>query len=209
MDQDEAQALLIAAGILTIARSGARKQADLNRLRLLVSFQMRSLGQQLRDEEITQAEWFAQMNALIAASHLAAGLIQTERDPSAAMEDEIQDEIDVQQSFLEKFNDEITAGTVSAGIIVSRSQQYGNAPTRTFFNLSLVQAREDGFDEYKSVLGAADHCKPSSRAGCPEEQARGFVPLGELTPIGARTCLSNCRCHYVFRNSETMEERRG
>lgn len=56
--------------------------------------------------------------------------------------------------------------------------------------------REAVFDEEHLVLGDAEHCEQ-----CLADNARGFVPIGTLGPIGSRECRTNCACRFVYRNS--------
>ena len=46
----------------------------------------------------------------------------------------------------------------------------------------------------KNVLSGDEHCP-----GCLDATAAGWQPIGSLPPIGTRTCLSHCRCHWEFR----------
>ncbi len=62
-----------------------------------------------------------------------------------------------------------------------------------------LNAKSQGFGLVKNVLGQGEHCKPNKgRPGCPEETARGAVPIDEMSDIGDRACWGNCTCHLVF-----------
>lgn len=50
-----------------------------------------------------------------------------------------------------------------------------------------------GYKFERNVLHPADHCD-----GCLGEDARGWVPIGQLVPIGRRDCLTHCRCSMQF-----------
>jgi hypothetical protein len=54
-------------------------------------------------------------------------------------------------------------------------------------------------------LHGRDSCKSSKRPGCIEEAQKGWQPIGTLSVVGSRTCLSNCRCSFSYRRSSTGE----
>jgi predicted ABC-type ATPase len=55
-------------------------------------------------------------------------------------------------------------------------------------------------DLEKSVLHPAEHCQQ-----CITESDAGFRPIGEMVPIGSRTCGRNCRCTVVYQRSNAGE----
>ena len=72
----------------------------------------------------------------------------------------------------------------------------------TYESIKRDEHKDAGFDEERSVLDeGALHC-----ADCPAEAAKGWVPVGELTPIGERECMTKCRCSIEFRKSHTASE---
>lgn len=100
--------------------------------------------------------------------------------------------------YLESWVTDIKAGALIDGRANSRSGLYAASGRGTFH---LVQAEEmvkSGIDEEKSVTHPAEHCQE-----CLDEEDAGFRPIGEMIPIGARTCGPNCRCTVVYRRSAT------
>jgi len=79
------------------------------------------------------------------------------------------------------------------GTLLRRIRLYGNAAWSALLEFSRRLAMIQGFTREMNVLGVAEHCQ-----GCIDETAKGWVPIGSLVPIGQRTCLSNCRCRYIF-----------
>lgn len=65
----------------------------------------------------------------------------------------------------------------------------------TYNNERRASARDAGLTEERSILHPTDRtCE-----ACREQADRGWVPLGDLVPIGERTCLMNCRCSLDVR----------
>ena len=77
----------------------------------------------------------------------------------------------------------------------ARAASYGQAVYSTHAQGLAMRHEKDGTASTESNIlddGAA-HCE-----GCLEADAAGEVPLGTLTPIGARDCGSRCRCRIVY-----------
>ena len=54
--------------------------------------------------------------------------------------------------------------------------------------------------EMRNVLGDAEHCEASGNTpGCLEEANRGWVPFGQMSLPGRRTCVSSCKCRVDYR----------
>ena len=79
--------------------------------------------------------------------------------------------------------------------LVSRAKLYGAALYPSY--VSGVRAREKagGATEERSVLTPRDGWCDL----CVSEAARDWVAMGDLVPIGDRTCLIRCRCSYETR----------
>jgi len=91
------------------------------------------------------------------------------------------------------------------GTLDSRMRLYGQAGRGTYHKFERESRAIQGYDEERSILHGRDNCKASKRPGCIDEAARGWQPIGTITPVGSRTCLSNCRCSTSFRRSSTGE----
>lgn len=87
------------------------------------------------------------------------------------------------------------------GKINTRTDLYNNAATGAYALGQREAALAAGLKYERNVLTAAEHCTPrpgDDTPDCPGETSRGWVPIGELSPIGARVCMSNCKCFLEF-----------
>lgn len=101
-----------------------------------------------------------------------------------------------QYVFLRNFAHDIATGKQPMdGRIVARARMYAGAVRFTFSEMKRRTATLIGLEQERNMLGAADrHC-----AACVSCSAQGWVPIGSLPSIGARTCMSNCRCSMQYR----------
>lgn len=90
---------------------------------------------------------------------------------------------------------------------VDRAKLYA-ATARTAYEQSVHDSWIDLVNsgvacEMSNVLDPmADHCEPDEKKGtpgCPEETARKWVPVGDMSIPGQRTCKMNCRCYLRYR----------
>lgn len=100
-------------------------------------------------------------------------------------------------NYLDKFADEVAAGRIPRdGRFVRRAMLYGSAGWGLYQALRGRRARALAYHEERNVLDpGAEHC-----AGCQDETAQGWQPIGTLSQPGDRQCRSNCRCHLEYRN---------
>ena len=80
------------------------------------------------------------------------------------------------------------------GTLLRRVRMYGHAGWGAFQAAQGQVMRRQGYTEECNVLGVAEHCE-----GCLEVTSRGWTPIGSLTPVGQRTCLSACQCYLIYR----------
>lgn len=99
-----------------------------------------------------------------------------------------------QYGYFERFLRDVERGLPLDGRFAVRSRMYGESGTATFEHFHTLEAREHGAGEERNVLGAAEHC-----VGCLAQSARGWVPIGDLVPVGQRDCRSRCKCRKEFR----------
>lgn len=100
-----------------------------------------------------------------------------------------------QYEYLERFGNQIASGrVVPDGRFMMRARSYAQAGRSTYHMTDRRVHRERGFTEERSLLGIADHCDE-----CVSEEGRGWVRIGDITPIGSRQCLSRCRCSIEYR----------
>lgn len=105
--------------------------------------------------------------------------------------------VKTQYAYLDRFVGEISAGLPLDGRFLARASMYATSG-RVLYGAIVSDAMADvGFTWERNMLSPADHC-----ASCVGETARGRVPIGELIPIGERTCLGNCQCFIEYGRSD-------
>lgn len=178
-----------------IPRSDVRQWLD----RDIAASQARiqSTSNELRSGAIDLAEWQRIMREEIKQTQLAAEMLLRGGRNQMTQADfgRVGQRVREQYAFLNRLTDEIRAGTIRAdGTFLNRAKMYA-ASARVGFHEGLsAQLGELGYTHERSVLHPAEHC-----GVCVSEAARGYVPLGDLIPIGARTCLGNDKCSMLFR----------
>jgi len=171
---------------------------------------MQALCNGLRGGDVTLAAWQQQMtdaikNAGIAAGIQAAGGVgNLDANTVAIIENNIREQL----AYLDNFARAIGDGMTLDGTVCRLMKMYTQAARGLFHEVESYLMGQEGFDLEINVLGATEnHCDGSG--SCIEETAKGWQLRGSGTPIGSRTCLSNCNCHWQYRNSLTGEETRG
>ncbi len=114
-----------------------------------------------------------------------------------AMEEGIERNHEVQQEYMDKFHREIIAGTQPLdGTLVARAESYGAASWGVAQDVMIRDAVAQGvLRECRRVhVGPDKPCDP-----CASEQAKGWIPIKDLLPIGETPCRVNCHCHVELR----------
>lgn len=160
------------------------------------------LSVQLRDGELSLDSWWAEMRATVKDVHLYSTAVARGGWDRVTQADygRVGRLVRDQYAYLDRFVADIEAGLPLDGRFLRRVELYVQSGRRTYYDALSRELDERGYDEERSVLHPADHC-----AECVSEAVLGWQPLGQMIPIGERTCLSNCRCHAEFRNSKTGE----
>jgi hypothetical protein len=157
---------------------------------------VRALSEQLQRGEINLRQWQLGMIDEIRSSQLAAiasskgGFAQmTQADYGWAGQ-----RIREQYSYLDNFARQIASGEQRLdGTFPMRAEQYVKASRASHEAMRRREAGKRGDTLERSLLHPADHCDQ-----CVSEAGRGWVPIGELIPVGSRTCMNNCRCTTEF-----------
>jgi hypothetical protein len=160
------------------------------------SARLAALSGRLRSGDVTLATWQREAMATIKDAHLAAGIAA--HGGTARMDQHtwglIGRQIREEYRYLRDLASDIASGRQPLnGRLVARAGMYGQAARSTF---SSVLARDQllrGATLERNILSAAESC-----ASCRAQSALGWVALGTLTPIGARSCMSNCRCRITY-----------
>lgn len=157
----------------------------------------RALSQQLRDGQISLAHWQTEMTGLLKHLHTAMGLAACGgiKNISASDLGALAQHIKGQYTFLSEMAMQIRNGTQPLnGTLISRTALYTQAARCTYSAMVERQSLNVGYTQARNILGIADHC-----TGCLDATAAGWQPIGTLTPIGERDCLSHCKCSFQYR----------
>lgn len=157
-----------------------------------------TLADDLRAGRISLLEWRAEMRETIkhvqmAASELAhGGRAQMTQSAYGAVGQRVRQ----QYAYLERWVAEIRAGLPIDGRMEARATLYLRAARASYLTVESEQMAERGRGLVCNVLHASESC-----AECIAESDKGFVPVGQLSVPGSRTCLGNCRCTLQYRAS--------
>ncbi len=190
---------------------GTKQAVSEQRLRTAVkrasdeaSLRMRKETQQLIAGIVLLAVWYSSMRSLMNALYRT---IFTVSIGGFAFEDNTARNVFyalvlAQFSWLDNFAAQVRSGAqVLNGSALTRAGLYGSYGNGLYQNIDLYYAQANGYTEAKRVLGPTeDHCHDDGiRQGCVELARKGWMPLGDMVPIGDATCYSNCLCRIVYR----------
>ena len=164
---------------------------------------MKAVSQQLRDGDISLAEWQTAMMQQIKTTHLAGAAMQRGGWQQMTQADfgRVGQIVRKEYGFLRDFAEQIASGEQRLdGTLGRRAGQYGQQGRPTYYQFWDTTAATRGFDEERSILNPAEHCND-----CIDQAAKGFQKIGKMIPIGQRQCRSNDRCDKEYRNSKTGE----
>lgn len=179
---------------------------DAVRLAIGAREQMRSISKQIVAGQIPLQQWYDDMAHAMKIHYYAAVTAARGEEPNkplrAAEIAFLLWLLTRQFDFLDEFLTELEQGRQPLnGAFVQRAGMYGSATKSVFENWRLWLAQMGGWTEAARILGHADHCHDSkSRPGCVELAARGWIPIGQMTPLGEATCLTSCYCSIVYRS---------
>lgn len=165
---------------------------------------MAALSTQLQGGSLDLAAWQEQMLREIKALHVNAselahgGRAQMSQADFGRVGRVLRD----QYEFLRSWSNDIASGAApNDGRLPARSRLYAEAARSTFESVRARDQRAAGVRFERNVLHASESC-----SGCRAENARGWVEIGSLVPIGSRSpCRVNCRCTVTYSNSARSE----
>jgi hypothetical protein len=163
----------------------------------------RSLSLSLQQGQISLKDWQLSMRRRIKDVHITSAVSQRGGWDQMTQADwgRVGQRIRAQYQFLDNFAQQIADGLPLDGRFLVRSQMYDEAAISTYDRFERNAMKNAGWDGEENILEpGVKHCP-----GCLEEAAKGIVPIGELTPIGERTCLTRDRCTIKYHNSITGE----
>jgi len=175
----------------------AVKQATLRTIKSSQA-EMQRLTTQLNRGELTIENWCTRFASELKNLHVSGAMAGGGGMANMTQADygRIGQELRFQYRRLGNFAAQIKAGELTDKQIEGRTNLYVASMNKTFEAARRTKAAEV-MQEERNILGATDqHC-----AVCIEQTARGWVPIGLLVPIGARTCMANCKCRYSFRKT--------
>ncbi|HYC50684.1 MAG TPA: hypothetical protein VEB19_06175 [Gemmatimonadaceae bacterium] len=168
---------------------------------------VRALTDQFRQRTLTLGEWEARMRDELRTVHLAAveAAKGGRQQMSQAAYGLAGQRLRTQYEYLRSLADDVAAGRQFIdGRFTARSLLYPEAARASFQDVTKREMAVRGYDEERNVLDReAAHCHGAG--SCPEQTARGWVPIGELIPLGDRLCRVRDRCQIIYRNSVTGE----
>lgn len=183
-------------------------RGELDKVLDSVTVDMVNLSKSFRAGTIDGSEFQIRSMDLIKQGHLAGAAMQKGGWAQLSQSDfgRIGAIVKREYQFHQGMLDDILSGKQRLdGTLDVRLRLYGQAARNTYHTFEQEDRAIQGYDEERRDLHGGDSCTNSSRPGCIEEAARGWVPIGESLDIGAATCLANCRCSKSYRNSVTGE----
>jgi hypothetical protein len=155
-----------------------------------------TLAGQLRTGEVTLEDWQRQSMAIVKNAHIAAGMAA--HGGIRHMDQEtwgyLGQRIRAEYGYLRDMAAQIANGAQPLnGRLEARARLYGQAARATYESVTGRDQRAIGASLERNILNPGEHC-----AACKAQSALGWVAVGTLTPIGARTCMANCRCRISY-----------
>ncbi len=153
------------------------------------------LSKRLQSGAINLAEWQIQARDIIKANHAAHAA--TARGGWAQMSQSDWGRVGAltrkQYDYLNRFALQIEQGLPLDGRFLRRVKMYADAAGATYSELEKIVMLLAGVERARRVTTATESC-----AGCLAEEARGFVAIDDLLPIGEAECLTNCKCFIEY-----------
>lgn len=125
-------------------------------------------------------------------------------EQQAVVQDAYIDRFQADMMRVQPFNPDKTVEIVvlpapmTPGQFIARAEMYGACVWGNAQDIArATYQREAIFDQEHLELADVEHCDE-----CIADNARGFVPIGTLRPIGSRTCRQNCACKFLYRNGD-------
>jgi len=181
-----------------------RIKMGVQRVANAVQRDLRELTTQLVNGEISRQQWYDSMRSTMKHEYRAAYLASI-----GGLENYDRSEISKfgwrmrpHYRWLNNFLAEIESGDQPLnGFAVMRAGMYARAANGIYENERMRVAAEAGYREARRKLGPNEnHCETTlNRPGCIDLAAMGWIPIDQMIPIGAATCLSHCLCGMEFR----------
>lgn len=158
-----------------------------------------ALANQLRNREISLADWQLQMRNEMRAMHNAAAMVAKGGREQMTHADwgRTGRELRFQYGKLDDWAAQIASGEAPMdGRLAQRAKLYGQAARGTYEQERRAMAADKGNDEEMRILHAKESCK-----GC-ISFAGYWAPIGDLPKIGSQDCTTNCLCTFEYRRAK-------
>lgn len=107
-----------------------------------------------------------------------------------------------QYKYLDGFTNVIAEGDYSKEYIANRARMYMDSAYQAYEKAVENVSKQAGYDLEKWVLGQAEHCPDCLAFAAEGWKKTGYFPMPRS---GNTVCLTNCRCHKEYKNSQTGE----
>lgn len=157
---------------------------------------VRRISERFVAGKITLPAWSTQVQAEIKVAHTAMAEIASggRAQFTAKQAGRLGQRLKEQYKYLGLFSNAIENGDVKLGAgLIARAELYAEGERATYEGMRRGNHKDAGFEQERSMLGDGDHC-----GECIDEEARGWVAIGELVPVGERQCLANCACEMSY-----------
>ncbi len=165
------------------------------------SSQIEAATDRLLAGKMTPREWQLAMRDVIKDAHLEARMLGVggKGNMTAADYGAVGGRLAEQYQALGAISEDIVSGRLSAAQIRQRAlYRMGSIVRETYRRGTERVDLAAGYTEERNVLEpGAEHCQD-----CLDETARGYVPTGQIMPIGQRACRANCACVVQRRRPE-------
>ena len=170
---------------------------------------LNALAEQLKNGDISLAEWETRMRDFIRAESNTAMILTKGGREFITQADwgYVGSTVKKQYQFLTGFKNDILSNPLkwSTGRLNNRVRQYGQIGYSQLEDFKAREQKKAGFTEERRVLGPVktEHCESrGDRPGCIELASKGWQPIGTLPSIGAAACYQNCKCKFEYRKPD-------
>jgi hypothetical protein len=166
---------------------------------------MRSATERMREGGMSVGAWHRTMKTEVTNVHLYSAASARGGWAQLSSDDlkRVGDVVGREQAYLDRFARQLGDPNYPRdGRVLMRSEMYSQRGRSTYHLIDKELHLEAGMKEERNLLHSLESCD-----GCIDETAAQWVPIGELTPIGDRNCLSNCKCTMEYRGGPPATQR--
>jgi hypothetical protein len=175
-----------------LSRAAVRREVDASLAN--VTRLSDTLADDLRAGRISLNQWREEMRAVI--KHTQMGAAEIANGGRAQMAPQswgaTGQKIRAQYIYLENWVEQLKAGLPVDNRVEGRARQYIRAARTSFIAAEAQDMAAKGWLA-RNVTTAAESC-----AECLAEEAKGLVPVNQLSTPGTRICRGACKCFLVY-----------